>query len=82
MAVARMPEEKRLANRIGCNIIERFNREICRRIQVVATFTDGNSAFMLVFARLRHVVGTQRSNKKYMNMKHLGALCRNTSWAG
>jgi hypothetical protein len=29
---------------------------------------------MLVCARLRHVVGTQWGNKKYMNMKHLDAI--------
>ncbi len=31
----------------------------------------GNSALMLVCARLRHVAGTQWDNKKYMSMKHL-----------
>ncbi|MCQ5130586.1 IS256 family transposase, partial [Butyricicoccus faecihominis] len=31
---------------------------------------DGNSALMLVCARLRHVADSQWSNKKYMNMKH------------
>lgn len=29
---------------------------------------------MLVYARLRHVAGTQWGNKKYMNMKHLEAM--------
>lgn len=53
------------------NVIERLNREIRRRTRVVGTFPDGNSALMLVCARLRHVVGTQWGNKKYMNMKHL-----------
>lgn len=53
------------------NVIERLNREIRRSTRVVGTFPDGNSALMLVCARLRHVVGTQWGNKKYMNMKHL-----------
>lgn len=53
------------------NIIERLNREIRRRTRVVGTFPDGNSALMLVCARLRHVAGTQWGGKKYMNMKHL-----------
>ena len=53
------------------NVIERLNREIRRRTRVVGTFPDGNSALMLVRARLRHVAGTQWGNKKYMNMKHL-----------
>ena len=35
------------------------NREIHRRTRVVWTFPDGNSALMLVCARLRHVAGTQ-----------------------
>lgn len=53
------------------NAIERLNREIRRRTRVVGTFPDGNSALMLVCARLRHVAGTQWGNKKYINMKHL-----------
>ena len=55
------------------NVIERLNREIRRRTRVVGTFPDGNSALMLVCARLRHVAGTQWGSKKYMNMKHLEA---------
>ena len=53
------------------NVIERLNREIRRRTRVVGTFPDGNSALMLVCARLRHVVGSQWGCKKYMNMAHL-----------
>ena len=53
------------------NVIERMNREIRRRTRVVGTFPDGNSALMLVCARLRHVAGTQWGSKKYMCMKHL-----------
>jgi transposase-like protein len=53
------------------NVIERLNREIRRRTRVVGTFPDGNSALMLVCARLRHVAGSQWGNKKYLNMKHL-----------
>ena len=49
----------------------RTNREIRRRTRVVGTFPDGNSALMLVCARLRHAAGTQWGNKKYMNMEHL-----------
>ena len=50
------------------NVIERLNREIRRRTRVVGTFPDGNSALMLVCARLRHVAGTQWGCKKYMNL--------------
>ena len=42
----------------------------------------GNSALMLVCARLRHVAGTQWGNKKYMNMKHLEAAPEDVSIAG
>ena len=64
------------------NVIERLNREIRRRTRVVGTFPDGNSALMLVCARLRHVAGTQWGNKKYMCMKHLEALEDHSSIAG
>ena len=56
------------------NVIERMNREIRRRTRAVGAFPDGNSALMLVCARLRHVAGTQWGSKKYMNMKHLEAM--------
>ena len=64
------------------NVIERLNREIRRRTRVMGTFPDGNSALMLVCARLRHVAGTQWGCKKYMNMKHLGAALDDASIAG
>lgn len=41
------------------NTLERLNREIKRRTKAVGAFPDGNSALMLVCARLRHVAGTQ-----------------------
>ena len=56
------------------NVIERMNREIRRRTRVVGAFPDGNSALMLVCARLRHVAGTQWGSKKYVCMKHLEAM--------
>ena len=59
-------------NRIRTNnTIERLNREIKRRTKVVGTFPDGNSALMLVCARLRHVANSQWGTKRYLNMKHL-----------
>ena len=63
------------------NVIERLNREI-RRTRVVGMFPDGNSALMLVCARLRHVAGSQWGNKKYMNMKHLEAAMDDALIAG
>ena len=64
------------------NVIERLNREIRRRTRVVGCFPDGNSALMLVCARLRHVAGTQWGNKKYMNMKHLDTIIVDAPIAG
>ena len=61
------------------NVIERLNREI-RRTRVVGMFPDGNSALMLVCARLRHVAGSQWGNKKYM--KHLEAAMDDALIAG
>ena len=64
------------------NVIERLNREIRRRTRVVGCFPDGNSALMLVCARLRHVAGTQWGNKKYMSMKHLETFTDDISFVG
>ena len=64
------------------NVIERLNREIRRRTRVVGTFPDGNSALILVCARLRHAAGTQLGCKKYMNMKHLEAALDDAPIAG
>ena len=64
------------------NVIERLNREIRRRTRVVGCFPDGNSALMLVCARLRHVAGTQWGNKKYMSMKHLETMQEPPALAG
>jgi len=61
------------------NILERLNREIRRRTRVVGTFPDGQSALMLVCARLRHVVGTQWGVKRYMSMKPLEQMDRETA---
>jgi len=59
-------------NRIRTNnTIERLNREIKRRTKAIGAFPDGQSALMLVCARLRHVAGTQWGAKRYMNMDHL-----------
>ena len=52
-------------------MIERLNREIRRRTRVVGTFPDGNSALMLVCARLRHVASKAWGTKRYMNINHL-----------
>ena len=53
------------------NPLERLMREIRRRTRVVGAFPDGQSALMLVAARLRHVAGTKWGTRRYMNMKRL-----------
>ena len=53
------------------NTLERLNREIKRRTKAIGAFPDGNSALMLVCARLRHAAGTNWGLKRYMNMEHL-----------
>ena len=53
------------------NLIERVNREIKRRIWAIGAFPDGQSALMLVCARLCYVAGTDRGKKRYLNMEHL-----------
>ena len=56
------------------NTLERLNREIKRRTKVVGTFPDGESALMLVCARLRHVTSSEWGTKRYLNMEHLKAM--------
>ncbi len=53
------------------NPMERIMREIRRRTRVVGNFPDGNSALMLVTARLRYVAGREWGQKRYMNMQLL-----------
>lgn len=67
------PEEHWIRIRTN-NTLERINREIKRRTKVVGTFPDGESALMLVCARLRHVVTNSWGNKRYLNMQHLTAM--------
>jgi transposase-like protein len=51
--------------------LERLNREIRRRTKVVGNFPDGESALMLVSARVRHVASTKWGKRVYMNMELL-----------
>ena len=46
-------------------------KEIRRRTRVVGSFPDGESALMLVAARLRHISGTRWGTRLYMNMQRL-----------
>ena len=56
------------------NPLERLMREIRRRTRVVGAFPDGNSALMLVAARLRHVASTQWGTKRYLQMNRLAEI--------
>ena len=56
------------------NPMERLLKEARRRTKVVGAFPDGNSALMLVAARLRHVSSTTWGTRKYMNMKLLNEM--------
>jgi len=53
------------------NSMERLNREVRRRTRVVGAFPDGQSALMLVAARLRHTAGTRWGTRRYMDMTRL-----------
>jgi transposase-like protein len=53
------------------NPLERIMRQIRRRPRVVGAFPDGNSALLLVSARLRHIAGKTWGTKRYMDMSGL-----------
>ena len=50
------------------NGLERIMKEIRRRTRVIGAFPDGESALMLVAARLRHISTSTWSERKYLNM--------------
>jgi putative transposase len=56
------------------NPLERIMKEIRRRTRVVGSFPDGNSALILVSARLRHIAGTQWGTRRYLDMARLRDL--------
>jgi transposase-like protein len=53
------------------NPMEWIMREIRRRTKVVGAFPDGESALMLVSARLRHIASTSWGTGRYMSMDWL-----------
>lgn len=53
------------------NTLERLNREVKRCTHSIGAFPDGESALMLVCARLRYVAGHDWGERLYLNMKHL-----------
>ena len=69
----RMPSEHWRCLRTN-NPLERLMREIRRRTRVVGAFPDGQSALMLVAARLRHVAATKWGTKRYLQMNRLAEI--------
>ena len=63
-------ESKQAAREKARQVAEEL-REIKRRTRAIGAFPDGNSALMLVCARLRYVAGSSWGEKRYMNMEHL-----------
>ncbi|MDY6838206.1 MAG: IS256 family transposase [Thermodesulfobacteriota bacterium] len=63
------------------NPLERILREVRRRTRVVGAFPDGNSALMLVAARLRHIAGTRWGTRRYLNMQLLTQVNREEEFA-
>jgi putative transposase len=58
------------------NPLERIMREIRRRTNVVGCFPDGNSALMLVAARLRHIAGSKWGLRQYLKMDRIDEQAR------
>lgn len=56
------------------NRLERLMKEIRRRTRVVGSFPDGQSALMLVAARLRYVASKTWGSRIYLNMSLLNEL--------
>lgn len=56
------------------NVMGHLNREIRRRTMPVDVFPDGQSALMLVCARLRYMQDSLWGQKTYLNMQHLEEL--------
>jgi putative transposase len=67
------PTEHRVRIRTN-NPLERIIKEIRRRTRVVGAFPDGESALMLVAARLRHIATSTWGSKRYLNMDYLKDL--------
>lgn len=63
------------------NPLERIMREIRRRTRVVGCFPDGNSALMLVAARLRHIASTKWGTRQYLKMDRIEEQLRELSAA-
>jgi transposase-like protein len=63
------------------NVLERIMREIRRRTRVVGNFPDGQSAVMLVTARLRHIAASRWGTRKYLDTQRLCEITQNNEEA-
>ena len=63
------------------NPLERIIREVRRRTRVVGAFPNGQSALMLVAARLRHIAATKWGTKRYLAAELLQTIRRQRSAA-
>ena len=55
---------------------------LSRSLSVAGAFPDGQSALMLVAARLRHISGTRWGTKAYLNMKRMQKMNARLAVAG
>lgn len=53
------------------NGIERIDRKSRRRTRIVGIFPDGNSALMLVTARVKYIVEHEWGKRRYLDMSKL-----------
>ena len=56
------------------NPLERIIREVRRRTRVVGAFPDGQSALMLVAARLRHIAAIKWGTRRYLTAELLPGI--------
>jgi putative transposase len=63
------------------NPLVRILREVRRRTRLVGAFPDGNSALILVAARLHRIAGTRWGTRCYLNMQLLTELEREVELA-
>ena len=57
-------------------------KEIRRRTRVVGSFPDGESALILVAARLRHIAGTKWGTRKYLDISLIAQAKEDAQAAG
>ena len=61
------------------NPLEQIIREVRRRTRVVGAFPDGQSALMLVAARLHHIAATKWGTRRYLTTELLQTDGRSTA---